>query len=125
MPRPRNIVDQPAFAPFRGAAIYPAEGVQSDTDILDHIRTTAETELHPSCTCRMRQDAMAVTGRDLKLHGIENLRVIDASVMPAAISANLNATVMMIAEKAADLIRGRPALAPSRPRFAFDAVAAQ
>ena len=120
----RHIVDQPAFAPFRGAAIYPAAGVRSDADILDFVRSTSETEFHPSCTCRMGQDAMAVTGPDLKVHGIENLRVIDASVMPAVISANLNATVMMIAEKAADMIRGHPALAPTRPRFAFDGVQA-
>ena len=118
----RHIVDQPAFAPFRGAAIYPGTGVQSDADILDFVRNTSETEFHPSCTCRMGQDAMAVTGPDLKVHGIENLRVIDASVMPAVISANLNATVMMIAEKAADMIRGHPALAPTRPQFAFDGV---
>ena len=116
----RHIVDQPAFAAFRGAAIYPEANVRSDAQILDFVRTTSETEFHPSCTCRMGHDAMAVVGPDLKVHGIENLRVIDASVMPAVISANLNATVMMIAEKAADMIRGRPALAPSRPRFAFD-----
>ena len=119
----RHIIDQPAFAPFKGAAIYPGAGVQSDADILDFVRTTSETEFHPSCTCRMGHDAMAVTGPDLKVHGIENLRVIDASVMPAVISANLNATVMMIAEKAADLIRGHAPLAPTRPRFAFDGAA--
>ncbi len=116
----RHIVDQPAFAPFRGAAIYPDANVRSDAQILDYVRTVSETEFHPSCTCRMGQDAMAVTGPDLKVHGIENLRVVDASVMPAVISANLNATVMMIAEKAADMILGRAPLAPSRPRFAFD-----
>ncbi len=119
----RHIIDQPAFAPFRGAAIYPDASVQSDADILDFVRTTSETEFHPSCTCRMGHDAMAVTGPDLKVHGIENLRVIDASVMPAVISANLNATVMMIAEKAADLIRGHAPLPPSRPKFAFDGAA--
>lgn len=116
----RHIVDQPAFAPFRGAAIYPDANVRSDAQILDYVRTVSETEFHPSCTCRMGQDAMAVTGPDLKVHGVENLRVVDASVMPAVISANLNATVMMIAEKAADMILGRAPLAPSRPRFAFD-----
>ena len=119
----RHIVDQPAFGAFRGAAIYPEANVRSDAQILDFVRTTSETEFHPSCTCRMGHDAMAVVGPDLKVHGIENLRVIDASVMPAVISANLNATVMMIAEKAADMIRGHPALAPSRPRFAFDGAA--
>ena len=117
----RHIVDQPAFAAFRGAAIYPDAKVRSDAEILDFVRTTSATEVHPSCTCRMGHDAMAVTGPDLKVHGIENLRVVDASVMPAVIGANLNATVMMIAEKAADMILGRAALAPSRPRFAFDA----
>ena len=119
----RHIIDQPAFAPFRGASIYPGADVRSDAEILDFVRTTSETEFHPSCTCRMGHDAMAVVGPDLKVHGIENLRVIDASVMPAVISANLNATVMMIAEKAADIILGRAALAPSRPGFAFDKVA--
>ncbi len=117
----RHIIDQPAFAPFRGAAIYPDANVRTDAQIMDYVRTVSETEFHPSCTCRMGQDAMAVTGPDLKVHGIENLRVVDASVMPAVISANLNATVMMIAEKAADMILGRAPLAPSRPRFAFDA----
>lgn len=116
----RHIVAQPAFAPFRGAAIYPDAKVQTDADILDFVRTVSETEFHPSCTCRMGNDALAVTGPDLKVHGIENLRVVDASVMPAVISANLNATVMMIAEKAADMMTGRAPLAPFRPRFAFD-----
>ena len=119
----RHIIEQPAFAPFRGASIYPGADVRADAEILDFVRTTSETEFHPSCTCRMGHDAMAVVGPDLKVHGIENLRVIDASVMPAVISANLNATVMMIAEKAADIILGRAALAPSRPGFAFDKVA--
>ena len=118
----RHIVDQPAFAPFRGRAIYPDTNVKTDAQILDFVCATSQTEFHPSCTCRMGHDAMAVTGPDLKVHGIENLRVIDASVMPAVISANLNATVMMIAEKAADIILGRTSLAPSRPRFAFDKV---
>ena len=116
----RHIVAQPAFAPFRGSAIYPDVRVQSDADILDFVRNVSETEFHPSCTCRMGNDALAVTGPDLKVHGIENLRVVDASVMPAVISANLNATVMMIAEKAADMMTGRAPLAPFRPRFAFD-----
>ncbi len=116
----RHVVDQPAFAPFRGEAIYPGAAVRSDAAILDFVRETAETEFHPSCTCRMGRDDLAVVGADLKVHGTSGLRVIDASVMPDVIGANLNATVMMIAEKAADMILGRGPLAPSRPRYAGD-----
>ena len=107
----RHIIDQPAFAPFRGAAIYPDANVRTDAQIMDYVRTVSETEFHPSCTCRMGQDAMAVTGPDLKVHGIENLRVVDASVMPTLTSGNTNAPVVMIAERAADLI-----LASGQPR---------
>jgi choline dehydrogenase len=117
----RHIISQPAFAPFRGEAIYPDAKITSDTAILEFVRNTSETEFHPSCTCRMGQDAMAVTGPDLKVHGVENLRVVDASVMSNVISANLNATVMMIAENAADMIRIHQPLQPYRPRFEFDA----
>lgn len=119
----RHIVNQPAFNEFRGEELYPGARVASDADILDYIQSVAETEFHPSCTCRMGHDEMAVVGPDLKVHGIEGLRVVDASVMPNVISANLNATVMMIAEKAADIIRGQVPLAPFRPRFHFDAPA--
>ncbi|MFN4142867.1 choline dehydrogenase [Aestuariivirga sp.] len=116
----RHIVSQPAFAPFRGDELYPGSNARSDAEVLDWVRSVAETEFHPSCTCRMGQDRMAVVDESLRVHGIDGLRVIDASVMPNVISANLNATVMMIAEKAADAIRGRKPLAPSRPRFFFD-----
>jgi choline dehydrogenase len=116
----RHIVSQPAFSKFRGTELYPGSSIVSDAEILEWVRSVAETEFHPSCTCRMGRDRMAVVDADLKVHGIEGLRVVDASVMPNVISANLNATVMMIAEKAADAIRGRPALSPFRPRFSFD-----
>jgi choline dehydrogenase len=88
--------------------------------MLEYIQRNAATEFHPSCTCRMGSDAMAVVDESLKVRGIDNLRVVDASVMPNVISANLNATVMMIAEKAADVIRGKPPLPAHRPRFFFD-----
>ena len=72
----------------------------------------------------MGHDEMAVVDPELKVRGLEGLRVIDASIMPNVISANLNATVMMIAEKASDMVRGKAPLAPSRPRFFFDDIAA-
>lgn len=116
----RHVVNQPSFDEFRGEELYPGPRVTTDQQMLEYTKGMAETEFHPSCTCRMGHDEMAVVGPDLKVHGIEGLRVVDASVMPNVISANLNATVMMIAEKAADMIRGKTALAPFRPRFHFD-----
>jgi len=117
----RHIVNQPAFKAYRGAELTPGPDVKTEAEMMAFIRRNAATEFHPSCTCRMGNDDMAVVDEQLKVRGIENLRVVDASVMPSVISANLNATVMMIAEKAADLIRGKAPLPPHRPRFAFDA----
>ena len=108
----REIFDQPAMEPFRGREVAPGDAVQTDAEIDAFIRAQAETEFHPSCTCKMGGDAMAVVDGDLKVHGLEGLRVVDAAVMPGVVTANLNATVIMIAEKAADMIRGRPPLAP-------------
>ncbi len=88
--------------------------------MLEFIQQNAATEFHPSCTCRMGSDEMAVVDESLKVRGIEDLRIVDASIMPDVISANLNATVMMIAEKAADIVRGNPPLPAHRPRFFFD-----
>lgn len=116
----RHIFNQPAFDEFRGEEISPGPKIKSDKDILDFIKRVAETEFHPSCTCRMGNDEMAVVGSDLKVRGVDGVRVVDASIMPNVISANLNATVMMIAEKAADIIKGIPGLSPFRPKFHFD-----
>ena len=77
------------------------------------LRERLMTEFHPSCTCRMETDDHAVVDGQLRLRGIDGLRVVDASVMPDIVGANLNATVIMIAEKAADMIRGRSPLPPS------------
>ncbi|MFS2198776.1 choline dehydrogenase [Pseudomonas sp. Pseusp3] len=120
----RHIIGQPSMSKFRGKEIYPGEAVSTDQDILRFIRQCANTEFHPSCTCRMGTDRGSVVGPDLRVHGVEGLRVIDASVMPNVISANLNATVIMIAEKASDLIKRREPLAAYRPRFFFDESAA-
>ena len=106
----RHLVAQKAFDPFRGAEIAPGAHVQSDAEIDAFARAKAETSHHPSCTCRMGLDEMAVVDGDGRVHGVEGLRVVDASIMPDVVTANLNATVLMLAEKMSDRIRGRAAL---------------
>jgi len=114
----RNIMNQPAFQPFNGGEISPGPSVETDQEILDWVAADGETALHPSCTCKMGTDPMAVVDPDsLKVHGMENLRVVDASVMPYVINGNIYAPVMMIAEKAADMILGNTILPPSVSPF--------
>jgi choline dehydrogenase len=108
----REIMTQPAFDPFRGRELAPGEEVRSDEEILDFVAREGESAYHPSCTCAMGTHAMAVTDSRLRVHGVENLRVVDASVMPYVTNGNIYAPVMMIAEKAADLIRGNTPLPP-------------
>jgi choline dehydrogenase-like flavoprotein len=105
----RKIMDAPALAGVRSGELYTA-GVHSDDEIREELRNRADTIYHPVGTCRMGNDPMAVVDSRLRVHGIEGLRVVDASIMPTMPSANLNASVLMIAEKAADMIRGKPAL---------------
>ena len=95
-----------AFAPWRDRALMPAEGA-SDEALMAHIRKIVETVYHPVGTCRMGNDEGAVVDSQLRVRGIEGLRVVDASIMPTIVSGNTNAPVIMIAEKAADLILGR------------------
>ena len=110
----REILAQPAFAPFDAGEISPGPGVQTDQEILDWVAADAETALHPSCTARMGTDAMGVLDpADLRVHGVAGLRVVDASSMPSITNGNIYAPVMMLAEKAADLIRGDAPLAPA------------
>ena len=90
--------------PYAGKEIGPGEDSKTDEEIKEYIRSKAETAYHPSCTLKMGYDEMAVLDEDLKVHGLQNLRVADASVMPEITSGNLNAPTLMIAEKAADLI---------------------
>jgi choline dehydrogenase/4-pyridoxate dehydrogenase len=102
------------MAPFIAAETAPGAQATSDAELDAHIRNTAITLHHPLGTCRMggAADPDAVVDPELRVLGVERLRVVDASVMPDLISGNINAPVMMIAEKAADLIRGRPTLPP-------------
>ncbi|MFV3308274.1 choline dehydrogenase [Pseudomonas sp. NY15181] len=105
----REIVSQEAFNDFRGEELEPGIKVLSDDELDNWIRENVATAFHPSCTCRMgsSDDPMSVVTPDLKVIGIKNLRVADASVMPEVVSSNTNAPTIMIAEKAADMIRGR------------------
>ncbi|MDR4306221.1 choline dehydrogenase [Chelatococcus sambhunathii] len=106
----REIMSQPALDPYRGREISPGDQRQSDADLDAFVREHAETAYHPSCSCKMGEDDMAVVDGQGRVHGIEGLRVIDASIMPLIITGNLNATTIMMAEKIADRIRGRAPL---------------
>ncbi|XP_063501784.1 choline dehydrogenase, mitochondrial isoform X3 [Symphalangus syndactylus] len=108
----REIFAQEALAPFRGKELQPGSHVQSDKEIDAFVRAKADSAYHPSCTCKMGQpsDPTAVVDPQTRVLGVENLRVVDASIMPSMVSGNLNAPTIMIAEKAADIIKGRPAL---------------
>ena len=109
----RKILEQPAFAPFSAGEISPGPSVETDEEILDWVARDAETALHPSCTAKMGTDEMSVVDpSSMRVHGVEGLRVVDASVMPYVTNGNIYAPVMMLAEKAADLIIGNEPLAP-------------
>ena len=100
----RDILAAQAFKPWLGEERLPGPAVQSNAELEDFIRATAETEYHPVGTCKMGSDPMAVVDEKLRVRGIERLRVIDASIMPAIVSGNTNAPVIMIAEKAAEMM---------------------
>lgn len=109
----RQIMAQPALDPFRGKELSPGVALQSDAELDSFIREHAETAFHPSCSCKMGSDAMAVVDGQGRVHGLEGLRVVDASIMPLITTGNLNAPTIMLAEKIADQIRGRAPLPPS------------
>jgi choline dehydrogenase len=114
----RTILTQPAFDDYSAGELSPGPKVQSDEEILAWVARDAETALHPSCTARMGTDAMAVTDpASLRVHGLDGLRVVDASVMPYVTNGNIYAPVMMTAEKAADLILGYTPLPPEPVAF--------
>lgn len=109
----RNILNQPAFGEFNAGELSPGPQVESDEEVLNWVAKDGETALHPSCTCKMGTDDMSVVDPvSMKVHGVESLLVVDASVMPYITNGNIYAPVMMLAEKAADLILGNSPLPP-------------
>ncbi|MGI9318663.1 MAG: choline dehydrogenase [bacterium] len=118
--RIRELISQPAFDEFRGKELMPGPDVVSDQDIDQFVRATTTTDYHPSCSCRMGNDEMAVVDQEMRVHGLQGLRVVDASVMPDIVSGNLNAPTQMMALKASDLILGRNPLPEFKAQFHFD-----
>ncbi len=114
----RNILGQPAFSEFSSGEISPGPQVETDEQILDWVRKDGETALHPSCTNKMGVDEMSVVDpTTMKVHGLEGIRVVDASVFPYITNGNLYGPVMMVAEKAGDLILGNTPLAADHREF--------
>ena len=110
----REIISQPAMDAYRGSEIQPGEGVQSDSDIDAFVRSAVESAYHPSCACRMGEDSMAVVDSETRVHGIEGLRVVDSSIFPTITNGNLNSPTIMLAERAADIIKGKGMLEASQ-----------
>lgn len=100
----RDVFSQKAYAPYFSGEFVPGSKVVSDDDIDAYIRNTGDTNLESAGTCKMGHDSLAVVDDRLKVHGIDGLRVVDASIMPQVANADPNATVIMIAEKAFDMI---------------------
>ena len=111
----REIFAQPAFDQFRGPELAPGADVQSDSQIDEFVRAKSDSAYHPSCTCKMGDsgDSMAVVDSSTAVLGLDNIRVIDASIMPSIVSGNLNAPTIMLAEKAADIVRNKKPLQPA------------
>jgi choline dehydrogenase-like flavoprotein len=111
----RRVLAAPAFDEYRGDEMHPGKDVQTYDQIREFVRRKAETIYHPVGTCKMGHDPMAVVDDRLKVHGIEGLRVVDASIMPTLIGGNTNAPTVVIAEKAADMILAEALGAVSGP----------
>ncbi|RQD68056.1 MAG: choline dehydrogenase, partial [Desulfonatronovibrio sp. MSAO_Bac4] len=113
----RRIFNQKAFDELRDKELSPGPDIKTDEQILDFVAREGESAYHPSCTCKMGYDDMSVVDSELKVHGIEGLRVVDASVMPEITNGNICAPVLMIGEKAADIILGNTPLPASNLNF--------
>ena len=110
----REIIEQSAFDAYRDDEIQPGKHIQTDEEIDAFVRQATESAYHPSCSCKMGEDAMAVVNSNTQVHGIAGLRVVDSSIFPTVPNGNLNAPTIMVAEKAADIILGKPALSQAR-----------
>jgi choline dehydrogenase len=113
----REIMNQPALDKYRGREISPGEECQTDEQLDEFVRNHAETAFHPCGSCKMGSDEMAVVDHQGRVHGMEGLRVVDASIMPQIVTGNLNATTIMIGEKIADRIRGHQPLPRSTAKY--------
>ena len=118
----RDVFAQEAFDPYRGPELMPGAHIQRDDQIDAFVRKTAETIYHPVGSAKMGKDKDSVVDTQLRVYGVEGLRVVDASIMPALVSGNTNAPTIMIAEKAADLILGKAVLPPETVRVAEDEI---
>lgn len=113
----RKVVAQKAWDEYRGVEVTPGSGCRTDEEILAFLRQQAGTNYHPCCTCRMGHGDDAVTDEGGRVRGLDNLRVVDASIMPEIVSGNLNAPIIMMAEKIADDILGRAPLPPENAPY--------
>ena len=116
----RDVIAQKPLDSYRGGELTPGPRVQTDDQIDAWIKKTANTSSHPSCTCAMGSGQAAVVDPQLRVRGVDGLRIVDASAMPDVITGNINACVLMMAEKASDMILGRPPL-PPQDRSKLDA----
>jgi choline dehydrogenase len=107
----RGLLGSSHMRSYVAAEHVPGAAVSTDEQLLDYARNFGGTVFHPTSTCKMGADPMAVVDAELRVHGIEGLRVVDASVMPTVVSGNTNAATIMIAEKASDMVRQRTPLA--------------
>ncbi len=101
----RQIINDPALDRYRGPEMNPGEQVRTDEEWLEFARINGQTTYHVCGTCKMGSDRMAVVDDQLRVHGIDGLRVIDASIFPTMVSGNTNAAVIMVAEKGADMVK--------------------
>jgi choline dehydrogenase len=112
----REIINQPGLDEYRGEEIQPGLAIQTNEEIDEFVRSSVESAYHPSCSCKMGEDEMAVVNSETKVHGIEGLRVVDSSIFPTIPNGNLNSPTIMVAERAADIILGNKMLAPSNAK---------